>query len=158
MDHDARPHRTEVLLADRQQGKTAHALAWLVDGHPIDSYPRWSRALVCVNDREAADLGTRLPWARWRKCIVAFSELRSFSLAVTPGTVELAFDNVHVVLWELLYRQTHGRARTSLLTFDGTAHVQPDLEAVEHAVSMLDDSHRCEPGTCRWSTPEILGR
>lgn len=42
-----------VLLANRQEGKTTQALAWLTHGHPIDAPPGWSRVLVVPNTAAA---------------------------------------------------------------------------------------------------------
>lgn len=90
-----------VLAADRQQGKTTHLLAWLADGHKIDTYPGWSRIIVFTH-RGALHEAAHDNWS-WNKYLFSINDLRSAMRgAIRPGTVEYALDDAHLLIADAL--------------------------------------------------------
>jgi hypothetical protein len=156
MDITDRPTGPRVFLADRREGKTTQALAWLLNGQLIDTYPGWSRALVCVHKSEAQRLELQLPWHKWRKAIIWIEELDSFSRATRPGTVELAIDDAQALVSQMIRQRISSPVDVALMTFDGRPYEPADDDAIAHATSLLNREHRCEPGTCPWAHPAVV--
>lgn len=46
----------QVLVRDRQEGKTSALIAWLLKGTLKREYPGWSRVIVCADTREVVRL------------------------------------------------------------------------------------------------------
>jgi hypothetical protein len=111
----------KIIATDRGQGKTTLATTWLMAGRKIDTYPGWSRILVCANSKAVVPTADRMPHGPWRKCVFSLSDLRSAMRgAIQPGTVEVAVDDA-----ELLMSQALGVGLwPSLITITGRA-VQP---------------------------------
>lgn len=52
------------IIGDRRSGKTTELLEWILDGHPRDTFPYWSRIIISFSDREARRLRNILKMAR----------------------------------------------------------------------------------------------
>lgn len=50
----------QVILGDRQSGKTTTLLDWLVQGRPRPSWPNWDRVIVTADARRARQIVERL--------------------------------------------------------------------------------------------------
>lgn len=103
----ADPGDLQVIVGERRTGRTSRLLRWLRDGHPIDSYPRWSRILVCAHADHVPTVH-RLAFERygqgpWSKSVFSVADLRSaWRGAIRPGTVEYAVDDADALMWSYL--------------------------------------------------------
>lgn len=108
----------KIIALDSGQGKTTLATAWLMNGRKIDTYPGWSRVLVCMNRKAVPDTTYSMPIGPWRKCVFSVDDLRSAMRgAIQPGTVEVAVDDVELLIAEAL----HANVMPSLVTLTGRA-------------------------------------
>lgn len=101
-----------VHVAGRQTGKTTKMIAWLLEGHPINDYPGWSRAIVCATHEMVVHVthevreATRI-WegtfphhslADLRKAIWSVEDLQYLSRGIKLDDFEYAVDNAEIVL------------------------------------------------------------
>jgi hypothetical protein len=93
----------KVIALEQHQGKTTLATTWLMNGRKIDTYPGWSRILVCAQREAVVPTTTGLPMGPWKKCVFSVDDLRSATRgAIQAGTVEVAVDDVEVLIYEAL--------------------------------------------------------
>lgn len=50
MIEEQEPELMQVIVRDRQEGKTTDLIKWLLDGYQQDVYPQWNRVIVCVTN------------------------------------------------------------------------------------------------------------
>lgn len=105
----------DVILGDRQTGKTTKLVEWLIQGHAIHSYPGWSRILVCANHaqvRWATDAVKEMTadWPKvrstWdlRKAVWGLGDLNGAGIRGVSREVEIAVDNLDMVVAMYLSR------------------------------------------------------
>lgn len=92
----------QVLVRERQEGKTASLVNWLQQGERTDRYPGWSRVLVVIDERERA----RLREEYWSSIEDIDHRLWTYAewTGLRPGHkrgVEVAVDNLDLLLAEL---------------------------------------------------------
>lgn len=46
----------QVIVGDRQQGKTTRLVEWVNQGRKVNDYPGWSRIIVTVDKRRAVQM------------------------------------------------------------------------------------------------------
>lgn len=104
---------SQYIVRPRQGGKTRTAVEWVLEGERTDSYPGWSRILICHSIEESARIRADYPdldyqqvfsWAEWAN--------------VHPGfkPVSIAIDNADMILSRLLRGHT-----VSVITGTGEA-------------------------------------
>lgn len=102
------PPPLNVLLADRGEGKTTAALAWLAEGQPIAAYPGWTRVLLVASYDMA-----RIRVRQLEQAGVAEARHRVHSFASWRDArgcahdVEVCIDDLEHVLPHLPGRLTH---------------------------------------------------
>lgn len=116
----------DVVVDGRATGKTTLLLDWLHAGHVIDSYPGWSRVVVCMHYDSVVpvtdQVKKRFGNGPWAKCIFSEADLRSaFRGAIWPGTVEYAIDDADVMVGRYLARYISAPEAPTLITINGTA-------------------------------------
>lgn len=97
-----------VVLGDRQTGKTARLLSWLLGGHRLDAWPSWSRVLIVTDLHDARQLArdnTELSLAlrglggpELAKVILAAGDYAVTRLTIRHD-VEVAIDDVQHYLY-----------------------------------------------------------
>lgn len=98
--------RLQIVLADRQEGKTTRLVEWLLQGHLTEPWPGWSRMLLVPTVREAVNLPEEYHWADLElrmhlgvpgglgKIICSANEISSLRLHVGRNPdLEIALDN-----------------------------------------------------------------
>lgn len=102
-----------VVVAGRRGGKTTRMVAWLLEGHAIDTYPGWSRAIVCANTTQVISTARMVreatkdwPESRslWdlRKAIWSVDDLRSVMRGMKLDDFEYVVDNADMILMRAL--------------------------------------------------------
>lgn len=88
----------KVIARPRQAGKTYELIQWLKGGERTDSYPGWSRILLCHSLEEAQRIRTagQLDYRQ----VFSVEEWRSARIGQKP--VEVAVDNADLVLASLI--------------------------------------------------------
>lgn len=116
-----------VVATGRQQGKSILATAWLMQGWQINTYPGWSRVLVCTRRERVPATADLMPHGPWRKCVFSLDDLRStLRGAIQAGTVEFAFDDIEVLVMEALRDRGIFNVFPRLVTLTGHSVVDPD--------------------------------
>jgi hypothetical protein len=87
-----------VIVNGRQSGKTYRLIQWVKEGEQTDSYPGWSRILLCHSLDEAQRLRTQYD-LDYRQ-VFSVSEWQHARKGRKP--VEVALDNADLVLGMLL--------------------------------------------------------
>jgi hypothetical protein len=87
-----------VIARGRQAGKTYDLVQWVKEGEQTDSYPGWSRVLLCHSLDEAQRI-RELYDLDYRQ-VFGVNEWRGARLG--PKTVEVAIDNVDLILLSLI--------------------------------------------------------
>jgi hypothetical protein len=91
-------------------------IQWLLNGHPIESYPGWSRAIVCANNTQVLHLAHAIHDAtqQWegawdlhtltalRKAIWSIGDLKSTMRGMKLDDFEYAIDNADMILAQVL--------------------------------------------------------
>lgn len=88
----------KVIVNGRQSGKTYQLIQWVKDGEKTDSYPGWSRILLCHSLDEAQRLRTQYDLDYHQ--VFSVDEWRHARKGRKP--VEVALDNADLVLGMLL--------------------------------------------------------
>lgn len=88
----------KVVVNGRQSGKTFQVVQWLKEGVETDSYPGWSRVLLCHSIEEADRL--RKDYDLDYRQVFSVREWQGAHLGRKP--VEVALDNADLVLAHLL--------------------------------------------------------
>jgi hypothetical protein len=108
----------KIIAMDQQRGKTTLATQWLMNGQKIDTYPGWSRVLVCANRAAVPSTSYMMPMGPWRKCVFSIDDLRSAMRgAIVPGTVEVGVDDADALIFAAL----RANVRPALVTLTGHA-------------------------------------
>ena len=87
-----------VIARGRQAGKTHALIEWVKEGETTDSYPGWSRILLCHSLEEAQRIRTQYD-LDYRQ-VFAVSEWKTARMGRKP--VEIVLDNADLVLASLL--------------------------------------------------------
>src|SRR5689334_17704505 len=101
-----------VRVGDRQTGKTTRLISWLLEGHAIESYPGWSRAIVCANRTQVLSTTqlVRRATENWeeafdqraltdlRKAVWSMDDLWSVMRGMKLEGFEYAIDNLEMIL------------------------------------------------------------
>lgn len=112
------PDQLKVIALGKHQGKTMLATEWLMNGRVIDTYPGWSRVLVCTTRDAVVHTTYSLPMGPWRKCVFSVDDLRSATRgAIVPGTVEVGVDDVEPLILQAL--RAGAGVTVSLVTMTG---------------------------------------
>lgn len=116
---------TLVVLGDRQTGKTARLLTWLLGGHAIDAWPSWSRVLIVANEgkrqetvghsEEFAVQLRQVGGPDLAKVVLVAGDYAVTRLAIRHD-VEVAIDDVH----EHLFMQVG--IRPAVVALDGQSY------------------------------------
>lgn len=98
-----------VIARGRQAGKTYDTVQWVLAGEQTDSYPGWSRVLLCMSRGEADRVRATYPALDDRQ-VFGFEEWRRARLGRRP--VDLRVDNADMVLSQLLGQSIDGMTIT----------------------------------------------
>ena len=88
----------KVIVNGRQSGKTHTLVEWIKEGEETDSYPGWSRILLCHSLEEAQRI-RQLYDLDYRQ-VFAVSEWKTARMGRKP--VDIAVDNVDLILTSYL--------------------------------------------------------
>ena len=88
----------KVIARGRREGKTHALIEWVKEGEETDSYPGWSRVLLCHSLEEAQRIRTQYD-LDYRQ-VFAVNEWKTAHLGHEP--VEVALDNADIILTSLL--------------------------------------------------------
>jgi len=84
----------KVIVNGRQSGKTYALVEWIKEGEETDSYPGWSRVLLCHSLEEAQRI-RKLYDLDYRQ-VFGVSEWKTARIGRKP--VDIAVDNVDLIL------------------------------------------------------------
>lgn len=87
-----------VIARGRQAGKTYDLVQWVKQGEQTDSYPGWTRIILCHSLQEAQRIRKTAIYNLDYRQVFAISEWHSYLQRTTVGTVEIAVDNADLVL------------------------------------------------------------
>jgi hypothetical protein len=88
-----------IIVRPRQAGKTYEAVQWVLEGEQTDSYPGWSRVLLCHTLQEADRIRKDFPALDYRQ-VFSWREWRERHPGLKP--VEVAVDNADLILGQVL--------------------------------------------------------
>lgn len=84
----------KFMVTGRAHGKTSTLVEWVKQGEPTDSYPFWTRVILCPDFRQAQQL--RMDFDLEYRQVFGIDEWKRARLGARP--VELAIDNVDLFL------------------------------------------------------------
>lgn len=89
----------KVIVRPRQAGKTYGLVQWVLAGEETDSYPGWSRVLLCQTFEQANRIRQLYPALDYRQ-VFSFHEWTWTRLGARP--VEVVVDNADQILESIL--------------------------------------------------------
>jgi hypothetical protein len=101
---------TKIIARPRQAGKTHEAVQWVLAGEQTDSYPNWSRVLLCHSIEESIRIRSSFPELDYRQ-VFSYEEWRKARLGNKP--VEVAVDNADILIERVVGQ------RASVVTISG---------------------------------------
>lgn len=94
-----------TVIAPRGQGKTQAAIDWLSGGYAIDSFPWWSRILLVPDQGQKNWIVQHYGLKKDQTMIYSFEEWKNTKARGTKLGLEVAIDNVDMLLNGMLHGQ-----------------------------------------------------
>jgi len=106
-----------VIVRGRQASKTYESVQWVLAGEPTDSYPGWSRVLLCMSIGEADHVRAQFSALDYRQ-VFGFEEWRRARLGKL--SVEVMVDDADLILASTLGQSISGMTVTGTVQEWGT--------------------------------------
>lgn len=103
-----------VVVTGRQGGKTTAMIQWFLNGRPIDTYPYWSRVILCPTHEQVVYVTNKVREATasfdennqstWdiRKAIWSLEDLNSVKKHHGTRDIEIGVDNMELIIEDIL--------------------------------------------------------
>jgi hypothetical protein len=117
----------KYIIGARRSGKTTQLLEWVLEGHPRNTFPYWSRVIISFSHQEARRLRNILKQARpeldTQEWVFSVEEWQSERRGINPTGLMVAVDEASYILEQFI-----GHVVLATLNNEEGLEVLPDPE------------------------------
>lgn len=124
----------EVIVGDRQSGKTSALIDWLLEGEVIDNYPWWSRVIACTTQRRVVAVTDMV-----KRCT---QEVFEANIRDGNKGMERTLHDIRKAVWSLGDLQANRGRRGIQVAFDDVEYLLEMILRCQPAVITLTGSVR----------------